>query len=328
MRADLTLRKIAILGTRYGDLDIEQRVFAPLGVTLVAGEGRTEKEIVALCHAAQVILCASAPKITASIIRQLPHLAAIVRYGIGVDSIDLIAATRRKIFVANVPDYCVEEVATHAMALILAWTRKLPMAMRSVARGEWTLESLRPLQSAQDLVVGLVGFGRIAQCVARMARAVGFRVVAADPYVGADQMRKRKVESVSFARLVEQADFISLHLPLNKKTRHCIDAGVLRRMKSTAYLINTARGELVDERALYGSLKQRQIAGAALDVLENEPRVERSLLPGLDSVAITPHCAWYTERSQRALREKACAEVVRILRGKVPKNLVNLEVLG
>src|SRR5215468_9947010 len=130
MRSDLTLKKIAILGTRYGDLDIEQRVLAPLGATLVAGEGRTEEEIVALCHDAQVILCASAPKITASIIRQSPLLAGIVRYGIGVDSIDLLAATRRKILVANVPDYCVEEVATHTMALILAWTRKLSMAMR------------------------------------------------------------------------------------------------------------------------------------------------------------------------------------------------------
>ena len=222
----------------------------------------------------------------------------------------------------------VEEVATHAITLILAWTRKLPMAVRSVAKGEWTLESLRPLQSAQDLVVGLVGFGRIARRVAGLAQAIGFRVFATDPYVDANSIRKKKAEPVSFARLIRQADFISLHLPLNAKTRHCINAGVLQRMKSTAYLINTARGELVDERALYGALKRGQIAGAALDVLENEPRVERSLLPALESVTITPHCAWYTERSQRALREKACAEVVRILRGKVPKNLVNLEVLG
>ena len=321
-------RKVAILGTRYGNLDIERRALAPLGVTLVAGEGREEEEIVALCHGAQIILCGSAPKITASVIRQLPNLKAIVRYGIGVDSVSLVEATRRKIFVANVPDYCVEEVATHAMTLILAWARKLPSAMRSVAKGGWTLESLRPLQSARDLVVGLVGFGRIAQRVARMAQAIGFRVVAADPYVGANSIRKRKVEPVSFAGLIRQADFISLHLPLSARTRHFISAGVLRRMKPTAYLINSARGELVDEKALYRALKRGQIAGAALDVMENEPWVERSPLPALASVVITPHCAWYTERSQRVLREKACAEVERILRGKAPKNLVNLDVLS
>jgi D-3-phosphoglycerate dehydrogenase len=297
-------------------------------VTLVAGEGREEEEIVALCHEAQVILSGSAPKITASVIRQLPNLKAIVRYGIGVDSVSLVEATRRKILVANVPDYCVEEVATHAMTLILAWTRKLPSAMRSVAKGGWTLESLRPLQSARDLVVGLVGFGRIAQRVARMAQAIGFRVVASDPYVSVNSIRKRKVEPVSFAGLIKQADFISLHLPLSARTRHFINAGVLRRMKPTAYLINTARGELVDEQALYFALEQGQIAGAALDVVENEPWVERSPLRALDSVVITPHCAWYTERSQRVLRENACAEVARILRGKAPKNLVNGDVLS
>ena len=278
----LSHRKVAILGTRYGNLDIERRALAPLGVTLVAGEGRKEKEIVALCHTAQIILCGSAPKITAAIIQRLPDLAAIVRYGIGVDSIDLVEATRRKIFVANVPDYCVEEVATHAMTLMLAWTRKLPRAMRSVAKGEWTLECLRPLQSARDLVVGLMGFGRIAQQVARMARAVGFRVVAHDPYVDGNLIRERRVEPVSFIGLIKQADFISLHLPLDVKTRHCINAGVLRRMKRTAYLINTARGELVDEQALYRALEQRQIAGAALDVMENELRVEHSPLKALD----------------------------------------------
>ncbi len=320
-------RKVAILGTRYGNLDIERRMLVPRGVLLLEAEGRDDNEIVSACRDARVIVCGSAPKINASVIRRLPNLRGIVRSGIGVDSIHLKEATRRKVFVANVPDYCVEEVATHAITLILAWARKLPATVSSTRRGEWRLDCARPLQSARDLVVGLVGFGRIAQRVARMARAIGFRVIAADPYVEQDVLRKRGVEPVSLTRLVEQADFISLHLPLTVTTRHYVDARMLRRMKPTAYLVNTARGELVDEKALYRAVKEQWIAGAALDVLESEPRIGNSPLTRLDSVMLTPHCAWYTERSQKLLREKACAEVLRILRGEAPRNLVNRDVL-
>lgn len=319
-------RRVAVLGARFGDLKVEEELLGPLGVQLVEGSGREERENLRLCRSAEVILCGGAPQIRASLLRQLPRLKAIVRYGIGVDTIDLAEATRRGIYVANVPDYCIEEVATHAITLILSWARKLPIGQRSTEKGKWDVGLLMPLESPQDLTLGLVGFGRIAQTLARMARAIGFQVWASDPYVKRDDILSKGVKPVPLKRLIQAADFISLHLPLNSTTHHLIGAVRLRLMKPTAYLINTARGGLVDEKTLARALKEGWIAGAALDVLENEPWAPESPLSGLDNLIVTPHCAWYTERSQKELRRKVCAEVIRVLRGGVPKNLVNQEV--
>jgi D-3-phosphoglycerate dehydrogenase len=321
-------KKVAIVGARYGDLKVEQRILGRLGVELAEGMGSQEEEIVSVCTGADVILCGGAPKISASVLGRLPQLKAVVRFGIGVDTVDLAECTRRGIYVANVPDYCIDEVATHALALILAWARKLPVSHRSVGQGQWQVTSLKPLQSAQDQVLGLLGFGRIAQSLCRMARAIGFQVWARDAYVQATRIRARGAKPVSLKRLVRGSDFISLHLPLTAKTRHIIDQKMLAEMKPTSYLINTARGELVDGAALSEALKNGAIAGAALDVLEEEPPPLDHPLRSMDNVIITPHCAWYTERSQKVLREKACAEVIRVLRGGIPKNVVNREVLG
>ena len=316
---------MAILGTRYGNLAIEQRMLRPLGVKLVESAGQDDAEIVRAAAAAQVIMCGGAPKITAAVIRQLPNLQAIIRSGIGVDTIDLNECTERGIYVANIPDYCIEEVATHALTLILNASRKLVTARRLIENGGWTISDLRPLHSPRDQVLGLLGFGRIAQALCRMARAIGFQVWSSDPYVAKSRMQKRGAKPVSLIRLVRGADFISLHLPLTAKTRHIIDEARLREMKPTAYLINTARGELIDEQALQHALETGRIGGAALDVLEHEP--PSSEHPLRRSAVITPHCAWYTERSQQALREKACTEVIRVLRGAVPKNVVNKAAL-
>lgn len=321
-------RTIAVLGARFGDLKIEKRLLNPLRVRLMEGGGQDEKETVQLCAAAEIILCGGAPKLSASTIRQLPHLKGIVRYGIGVDSVDIEEATRRGIYVANVPDYCIEEVATHALALILSWARKLPIAQKSTQSGKWEVGSLKPLQSLRDLTLGIVGFGRIAQRLARMARPLGFEVCAADPYVEKKALLKKKVKPVTLTQLIKLSDFISLHLPLNRKTRHLIDEKNLRLMKPTAYLINTSRGGLIDEAALYDALRKGWIAGAALDVLEEEPWNSESPLRSLENLIVTPHSAWYTERSQKELRRKACAEAIRILKGAVPKNLVNRNLLG
>lgn len=320
-----TAKSVAILGTRYGNLDVEEQMLRPFGVRLVASPGQDEAEIVRAAAAARVIICGGAPKITAAVVHQLPHLKAVIRSGIGVDTIDLTACAERGIYVANIPDYCIEEVATHALALILNWSRKLPLARRVTEDGQWDISSLRPLHSPCDQVVGLVGFGRIAQALCRMARAVGFQVWASDPYVGKGRIQKIGAKPVALGRLVRGADFISLHLPLTAKTRHIIDESRLHDMKATAYLINTARGELVDEQALQRALQTGRIGGAALDVMEHEPPAREH--PLRQSAVVTPHCAWYTERSQRVLREKACAEVIRVLRGGVPRNIVNRAAL-
>jgi D-3-phosphoglycerate dehydrogenase / 2-oxoglutarate reductase len=318
-----TPKKVAILGARYGDLSVERRALAPLGVDLSESAGRTEEEIIAASEGAEVILCGGAPKITAAVIRRLPELRAVVRYGIGVDTVDVTECTKRGIYVANVPDYCIDEVATHALTLILNWSRKLPIAQQTIKSGAWDIAPLRPLESPRDQVLGLVGFGRIAQALCRMSRAIGFQVWAHDPYVGKSRIQKKGAKPVSLKQLVRGADFISLHLPLTAKTRHIINAQTLRQMKTTSCLINTARGELVDQDALQQALMDGRIGGAGLDVMEHEPPEGDHPLRFSERIVITPHCAWYTNRSQMELRQKACAEVIRVLRGAVPKHLVN-----
>ena len=320
-------KKVAVLGARYGDLTVETRALAPLGVELAESAGRTEEEIIAGSEGAEVILCGGAPKITAAVIRRLPELKAVVRYGIGVDTVDLAECTKRGIYVANVPDYCIDEVATHALTLILNWSRKLPIAQQTIKSGAWDIASLRPLESPRDQVLGLVGFGRIAQALCRMSRAIGFQVWAHDPYVGKSRIQKKGAKPVSLRQLVRGADFISLHLPLAPRTRHIINAQTLREMKATSFLINTARGELVDEEALQDALMDGRIGGAGLDVMEHEPPKSDHPLRFSECVVITPHCAWYTKRSEMELRQKACAEVIRVLRGGIPKHLVNKESL-
>jgi D-3-phosphoglycerate dehydrogenase len=320
-------KRVAVLGARYGDLAIERRILGPVGAVLSEGKGATEEEIVAVSEGAQVILCGGAPKISAGVIRRLPELKAVVRYGIGVDTVDLAACTERGIYVANVPDYCIEEVATHALALILSWARKLPLARTNTRSGQWDIAPVKPLQSAKDLVVGVLGFGRIAHSLCRMARGVGFQVMASDPYVAKSRIVKNGAQPVSLNILLRRSDFVSLHLPLSAKTRYIINAERLRKMKPSAYLVNTARGELIEEKALQEALGCGWIAGAALDVLETEPPSPDHPLRAMDNLILTPHCAWYTERAQNELRRKACAEVVRILRGGVPRNIVNKTVL-
>jgi D-3-phosphoglycerate dehydrogenase / 2-oxoglutarate reductase len=318
-----TRKKVAILGARYGDLIVERRALGPLGVDLSESSGSTEDEIIAASEGAQVILCGGAPKINAAVIRRLPELKAVVRYGIGVDTVDLGECTERGIYVANVPDYCIDEVAAHALTLVLNWSRKLPIAKQTTKSGQWDIAALRPLESPRDQVLGLLGFGRIAQALCRMSRAIGFQVWAHDPYVEKSRIRNRGAQPVSLQRLIRGADFISLHLPLTAKTRHIINAQRLGEMKATSYLINTARGELVDEKALQQALLEGRIGGAGLDVMEHEPPDRAHPLRFSERVVITPHCAWYTQRSQKELRQKACAEAIRVLRGGIPKNLVN-----
>ena len=298
-----------------------------LGVKLAEAKGENEDEIVEVARDAQVILCGGAPRMTASVIRRLAELRGVVRYGIGVDTVDLAECTRRGIYVANVSDYCIEEVAMHALTVILTWARKIPLAQANTHSGLWDVAPVKPLQSPSDLILGLLGFGRIARSLCRMARGVGFKVWVTDPYVAKSRILKKGAQSVALARLVRNCDIISLHLPLTSQTRHIIDNKRLKQMKSSAYLINTARGELIDEKALHEALTQGWISGAALDVMESEPPSRAHPFRTMQNVILTPHCAWYTERSQNELRRKACAEVLRVLRGNIPKNLVNKEAL-
>ena len=228
--------------------------------------------------------------------------------------------------VTKVPDYCIDEVSDHTMALLLALARKIPLANAQVHAGLWEMQAVVPLHRLRGSVLGLAGFGRIPQLVVPKAKAFGLRVVAYDPFVQQDVFTHAGVESVDFAQLLEMADYISIHTPLIPETKNLFNADAFRRMKPTAYLINTARGPIVDEAALAQALDAGQLAGAALDVMVLEPPPPSPLF-GRDNVIVTPHVSFYSEESLIELQTKAAEEVVAVLSGQAPRNPVNPEVL-
>jgi D-3-phosphoglycerate dehydrogenase len=256
----------------------------------------------------------------------LTRCRVIGRFGIGVDNVDIPAATKAGIVVTRVPDYCLDEVSDHTMALLLALVRKIPSSNTRTQSGRWEMRAVVPIHRLRGTVLGLVAFGQIPQLVAPKAQAFGIRVVTHDPFVSKEVVEHAHVEQVEFEELLKISDYISIHAPLLPATRHLFNADVFRRMKPTAYLINTARGPIVDEAALAAALDQGHLAGAALDVMEQEPP-SGSPLFGRDNVIITPHTSFYSEESLVDLQSKAAEDVVRVLSGQAPRNPVNPEAL-
>jgi D-3-phosphoglycerate dehydrogenase len=265
-------------------------------------------------------------KVTAEMIGQMKRCRIIARFGIGVDNVDIAAATNASIVVTRVPDYCIDEVSDHTMALLLALARKIPFANSRAHAGRWEMPAVVPIHRLRGSVLGLVGFGRIPQLVAPKAKTFGLRVISYDPFVSAETMMRTGVEKVDFSELVKVSDHISIHTPLVPETNHLFNADVFRRMKPTAHLINTARGSVVDEEALAQALDEGRLAGAALDVLSQEPP-STSPLFGRDNVILTPHMSFYSAESLIDLQSKAAEEVVRVLTGEAPRNPLNPEAL-
>lgn len=317
--------QVAVADSVFPNLDPAREVLSKIGGELRLAAEPTPDAILAVARSADAILVTYA-KITGEMIRQLERCRIISRFGIGVDNVDVAEATRAGIVVTKVPDYCIDEVSDHAMALLLALVRKIPMSNAQVHAGVWKMPAVVPIHRLRGSVLGLVGFGRIPQLVAPKAQSFGIRVVAYDPYVAADVFTRAGVESVDFGRLLEMSDYVSVHSPLLPETRGLFNAKTFSQMKPTAYLINTARGPIVDEAALAKALDQQQIAGAALDVMTQEPP-GRSPLFGRDSVIITPHTSFYSEESLVDLQTRAAEEVVAVLSGQPPRNPVNPEVL-
>lgn len=290
----------------------------------------TEEGLIAEVGDVDVILVVYA-KITKRIIEAARRLKGIVRYGVGVDNVDVRAATERGIYVANVPDYCTGAVAEHTFALLLALARRIVLADRTVKTASWGVWTQQPAElmgtELEGKVLGLIGMGKIGCAVARRAKAFGMRVMAYDPYLGEDRARLLGVELVDLDTLLKGSDFVSIHVPLTSETLGMIGELELRKMKRTAYLINTSRGPVVDEGALYKALREGWIAGAALDVYEKEPPDRDNPLFKLDNVVLTPHVAWYTEEALKRLKRSVAEEAIRMLEGMPPKNLVNREVL-
>jgi len=307
----------------FEETRIEEEVFRDLGAQcLIAGN---ETEFKALFGKIDALVMANEANITAEVAEALaPRCKFIVRQGIGVDNIDLEACKNRGIAVANVPDYCLEEVSDHALALALALARNIPFYDTLIRGGVWNVLGLPPGSNYQGLTLAIGGFGRIPQSLARKAGCVFGRLVTYDPYINREAAAKLGVEvAETFEALVREADILSLHIPATAENHHLINAQSLSWFKPTACLINTARGALIDEAALYQALKNKTLASAALDVFETEPPDFNNPLMTLSNVVITPHSAWYSYQAFDQMRLKAAEEVARGLAGEPLKNQVN-----
>jgi D-3-phosphoglycerate dehydrogenase len=257
-------------------------------------------------------------KLTGDLIRKFERCRAIGRFGIGVDNIDLPAAAEKDITVTYVPDYCVREVSDHAMTLLLALARKLPLSNRLVQSGRWEMPAVVPIHRLDGTVLGLFGFGHIPRRLAPKAKAFGMRVVVHDPYVPSQALAEAGVEGVDFERMLQMSDYVSIHAPLTPETRGLFNAETFSKMKRGALLVNTARGPLVDEAALVAALDAGQIGGAGLDVLATEPPPRDSALLGRDNVILSPHTAFYSEEALLELQTKCASDVARVLSGEAP----------
>jgi D-3-phosphoglycerate dehydrogenase len=324
---------VVIADYDYGDVDIERAIIEAAGLRLAAAECKTEDDVIEAARDADAVIAQYAT-VGARAIGAFTRCRVIARYGTGVDIVDVDAATRHGILVTNVPnDWCRNEVADHAMALLLAAARKICSYDRATRAGTWQWQSGEPIHRMQGRTLGLLSFGAIAQSIAVRAIAFGMRVVANDPYLSADEMAAHGASAVSFDELLERADYLVIQAPLTKETHHRISEPELRHMKPTSILVNTARGPIVNDDALYRALSEGWIAGAGLDDIEEEPAKQRDWKPanplfGLGNVVITPHAAYYSEEAIRTVRDFAAREVVRVLTGQAPLSPVNAAQLA
>jgi D-3-phosphoglycerate dehydrogenase len=311
--------QLVVLDATYGDIEVETAAAAAYGVSIEDAGGVVGPAVVAAAQHADGVLVQYG-RIDEEIIGQCPAWRVIGRYGVGVDNVDVEAATRRGIAVVNVPDYCVEEVATHAAALTLAGWRKLAQARGLIEAGRWDdWKALRPVAPLSQSTLGLVGVGRIGGEVVRLLGPFFGRVIAHDPV----QPTPAGVEPASLEEIFEQADVVTLHCPLTAETRNLVDARRLQTMKPTTLLVNVSRGGLIDTAALTAALGDGTIAGAALDVLPQEPPDGDDPLLRAPNLLLTNHSAWYSEVALRRLRELLAQRCCGYLAGEPVPTVVN-----
>ncbi|MEF8814785.1 MAG: C-terminal binding protein [Halovenus sp.] len=315
---------VLVTETVFPDLEPERSVFEETGIDLIVTEASSAEEIIDAAEGRSIdaLLTATNILITEEVFERIDTLTMVSSYGIGVDHIDIEAATDHGVTVTNVPDYSVEEVSTHAVSLLLASVRRIPQYREHVNSGGWEWEVEAPLERLRGKTLGLVAFGKIPRRVSEKVDGFDLTVITYDPHVPDDTVEEYGVESVGFEELFARSDLISSHPPLTEETHHLIDADTFGAMKESAIYINTSRGPVVDESALYEAITENEIRGAAIDVMEEEPPDDSPLL-GLDDVIITPHAAWYSEQSREELQRKAAEEVVAVLQNGTPRYVVN-----
>ena len=318
--------KVVLTDYVWESLDVEKKILAGLG-ELVPMQTKKPEEFLSQAADCDALLNTYAGPITADVMAKMLRCKIIARYGIGVDTIDLAAATQAGIIVTNNPTYCIEEVAEHTMALLLACARKIAFYDRMVRGGAWAVPPGKPMFRLVGSTLGLVGFGNIARQVAVRAAAFGMKVLYADPFVKDGQFAEpgKKVE---LNDLLKESDFISVHPPLMPQTRKMINDDAFSRMKPTAFIINCSRGPIIDTDALVRALDAKKIAGCGLDTTDPEPLPDPHPLRGRDNVIINPHVAWYSEKAMVGLQAGAPNEVRRVLSGEWPINVVNKAVRG
>lgn len=309
--------KVVITDYEYPDIDAEKRIVGAAGHELVAFQAKSGAELLAATRDADAVIVQYAA-VTRAVIENMTRCRLIIKYGIGVNNIDVEAASERGIHVANVPDYGLDEVSTHASAMLLALARKLLPADRAMREGKFGNASFRPLTRFAGSVLGIVGFGALGRLVARKMSGFDLKILAFDPFLDAEQAAALGVEGTDFADLCRRSDFITVHCPLNKHTTHLFHRDVFRTMKKNACLVNTSRGGVVREADLIEALERGDIAAAALDVYDPEPPGADNPLLRLPNVIVTGHVAWYSEQAIAALQRKVAEEVVNVLAGNKP----------
>lgn len=317
---DALKHRVVAVDDGYAAYDQEAALLDAVGAQFQVRPCGGDPAAVALAaRDADVVLVRESP-LSRPVIEALPRLRAIVRYGVGVDNVDLAAARERGIVVANVPDYGVDEVSSQAVALALAVARRLRLHDAEVRAGRWSAGVLKPMYRWRGRTLGLVGYGRIARMTQEKLMGFGFaRVLVHDPHADLPG----GVQAADLDTLFAESDLVSLHAPLNADTRHLAHARRLALMPPGAILVNTARGGLVDLDALHAAMSAGQLLGAGLDVFDPEPPDLSHPLFALDNVIVTNHVGWYSEESMRELQRKAAEEAVRVLRGEAPRNWVN-----
>ncbi len=318
--------KVVLTDYVWESLEVEKNTLGGLA-DLVALQTKKPDEFIVEAKDCDALLNTYAGPITADVMAQMPKCKIIARYGIGVDTIDLDAATQAGIIVTNNPTYCIEEVAEHTMALLLSAARKITFYDRQVRAGHWAVPPGKPMYRLSGSTLGLVGFGNIARQVAVRAAAFGLRVLFADPFIKSGEF-DAPGEKRELPALLAAADYISLHPPLIPQTRKMINDEAFSRMKPNVILINCARGPIIDTDALVRALDAKKIAGCALDTIDPEPLPDPHPLRGRENVIINPHAAWYSEQAMVGLQAGAPGEVRRVLAGEWPINVVNRAVKG
>ncbi len=314
------MSRVLFSDNEFPDIDLERGLFAAAGAELATAQCRTEDDVIAAGRDCAGILLQYAP-ISERVVASLPALGIVSRIGAGFDTVDTDACARHGVWVANSPDYGVGEVATHALALSLALMRNVVAYHRDIHAGRWHYLSSGELRRAGDMTLGIVGLGRIGKRMAHVSRNVFGRVIACDPYI-IDGDFPAYVARGSLADVFAQSDVVSLHVPLTAETRRMIDAKVLGAMKPGGYLVNTARGAVVDVEAALAALDHGTLVGLALDVLPVEPVPAGSRLLGHPRVILTPHAAFYSGEAERELRRKAAQNIVTWLRTGRPDYVV------